>query len=67
MTIAAPHPTKPAATKKPAAKKPAAQDKAPLWAFVVGVAILVALADTRAAPFAVAIATAAVVFQVMNL
>lgn len=63
----APHPTHAAPAAAPAATPAGSMVKAPLWAFVVGAGILLALADTRAAPLAVAIVTAAVVFQVLNL
>lgn len=66
MTIKAPAPTH-ATAKKPAAAAPAATPKAPLWAFIVGAGLLVAMADTRAAPLAVSVAAAAVLFQLLRL
>jgi hypothetical protein len=69
MTIKAPSPTHghPAGQAPAGSQNPAtATGKPPLWAIVVGVGILVAMADTRAAPLAVAIASAAVLFQLLR-
>jgi hypothetical protein len=70
MTLQAPAPTHAVTVSKPPAGAPTATgspSKAPLWAFVVGAGILVAMADTRAAPLAVSVAAAAVLFQLLRL
>ena len=69
MTIKAPAPTHAHPAGQPAAgtqNPTTATQKPPLWAFVVGAGILVAMADTRAAPLAVSIAAAAVLFQLLR-